>query len=66
MTDFAEPYDASRAQPMPQEPSPVARFLGLQDYSLAQRIENKKRGVGKQRYPVVGESINSSCSHYPN
>ncbi|KAJ3480719.1 hypothetical protein NLI96_g8157 [Meripilus lineatus] len=51
--EYADPYNATRAQPLPKEPTQLQRFLGYRDYSLAQRIENKKRGVGRQRYPVV-------------
>ncbi|TCD67090.1 hypothetical protein EIP91_000553 [Steccherinum ochraceum] len=52
--DFAEPYDASRAEGMDEKPrSSIARALGLRTRSLQQRIDDKKRGIGRQRRPYM-------------
>nr|GAT44117.1 predicted protein [Mycena chlorophos] len=48
--DYAEPYP----QPPPLDnKSPLARFFGGGESSLQQRIDMKKRGVGRQQYPFV-------------
>jgi hypothetical protein len=31
------------------------KFIGGSRYPLDQRIEDKKRGIGRQKYPVVGK-----------
>ena len=57
-TEYEEPYDESRARPLPEKATPFSRFLGTRDgSSLAQAIERKKRGIGRQRYPFVGASV---------
>jgi hypothetical protein len=38
----------------------LARWFDPGKYPLQQRIENKKRGIGRQRYPVVGPYIRLS------
>ncbi|KAF8213129.1 hypothetical protein K438DRAFT_1803438 [Mycena galopus ATCC 62051] len=51
-----DPYDAERAKPVAEKASgPFAQFLGVQEgkTSLEQRIDNKKRGIGRQRYPFL-------------
>ena len=48
---FTVPADKS-GQMMNAKPNMFQRYFGL--YPLAQRIEDKKRGVGVQRYPIVG------------
>ena len=49
--EYAEPYDdKSRA---PSEKAPLARLMDSGRYPLDQRIEDKKRGVGRQRYPFL-------------
>ncbi|KAL5495301.1 hypothetical protein ACEPAI_764 [Sanghuangporus weigelae] len=52
--EYQDPYNKDgeyNALPAKKE-SPLARFLGG-IYPLEQRIENKKRGIGRQRYPVL-------------
>ncbi|CAL1695233.1 unnamed protein product [Somion occarium] len=51
--DYSEPYDAARAQPLTDKPSVLAKSLGFRPVSLAQRIDDKKRGITRQRYPIV-------------
>ncbi|KAF8898829.1 hypothetical protein BD779DRAFT_1485725 [Infundibulicybe gibba] len=51
--EYADPYDATRAKPVAEKPSMLATFLSGGKYPLAQRIEDKKRGIGRQRFPVV-------------
>jgi hypothetical protein len=36
--------------------SPLQRFIGTGKYPLEQRIEDKKRGIGRQKHPFVGLS----------
>jgi hypothetical protein len=38
----------------------LARWFDPGKYPLEQRIENKRRGIGRQRYPVVGP-----CNRWP-
>jgi hypothetical protein len=40
--------------PVSEDKPILARWLDPGKYPLEQRIENKKRGIGRQRYPVVG------------
>lgn len=47
-------YNESRARPLPEKATPFSRLFGHSD-NLQQRIERKKRGIGRQKYPVVGE-----------
>ena len=51
-------YMNIEAKPLVQEPSsrsPFARFLGQgQLYPLEQRLDQKRRGIGRQRHPFVG------------
>ncbi|THH11749.1 hypothetical protein EW146_g7942 [Bondarzewia mesenterica] len=51
--EFAEAYDSSRAQPVAEKASPLNRFLSDGKYPLEQRIEDKKRGIGRQKYPFL-------------
>ncbi|KAJ6604570.1 hypothetical protein DFH09DRAFT_1123132 [Mycena vulgaris] len=53
--EYADPYDADRAKPVAEKASPFAQFLGMREgkSTLQQRIDMKKRGVGRQRYPFV-------------
>ncbi|KAJ7487518.1 hypothetical protein B0H11DRAFT_2013697 [Mycena galericulata] len=55
--EYSDPNDAELAKPGPvaEKASPFAQFLGLPEgkSSLQQRIDMKKRGVGRQRYPFV-------------
>ena len=54
-----EPYNATNARPMQEKARPLSRFLALAPgegkNSLQQRIDRKRRGIGRQRYPFVGE-----------
>jgi len=55
--DPSDPYDATHAKPVSEKASPLAKLLTPGDYGkypLDQRIEDKKRGIGRQRYPFVG------------
>ncbi|KAJ6509455.1 hypothetical protein C8R47DRAFT_26199 [Mycena vitilis] len=52
--EYADPYDAERAKPVSEKASPMAQFLGRDAPStLQQRIDRKKRGLGRQRYPFL-------------
>lgn len=35
--------------------------MGGGKYPIEQRIEDKKRGIGRQKYPFVGEVSNAVC-----
>lgn len=48
-----DPYDSSRALPVGEKPGAIAKFFNGGRYPLEQRIEDKKRGIGRQRYPFV-------------
>ncbi|KAF7306856.1 RHOMBOID-like protein [Mycena indigotica] len=48
--DYAEP---PQPPPPAEKASPFARFLGGGQSSLQQRIDMKRRGVGRQRYPYL-------------
>ena len=57
MSEYADPYDASRAKPISDKAAlPFVTFMGGGKYPLEQRIEDKKRGIGQQKYPFVGKS----------
>ncbi|CAA7258657.1 unnamed protein product [Cyclocybe aegerita] len=49
--EYGEPH--SRAGLPPSKEKPLAKFFASAKYPLDQRIENKKRGIGRQKYPVV-------------
>jgi hypothetical protein len=51
--EYADPYDADRAKPVNEKASPFANLMGGGKYPVEQRIEDKKRGIGRQRYPFV-------------
>lgn len=52
-----DPEDYSPGVGSKEKGFPLARFLGPGGkYPLAQRIEDKKRGIGRQKYPFVGMS----------
>lgn len=42
-----------RSKPITTRPHAVARYFGF--YPLDQRIEDKKRGIGVQKYPYIGK-----------
>ncbi|KAL0951302.1 hypothetical protein HGRIS_008011 [Hohenbuehelia grisea] len=49
-----DPYATNRALPSDEKKkSPFAGFLASGRYPIEQRIEDKKRGIGRQRYPFV-------------
>lgn len=58
-TEFA---DGQRSQLVAEKPSPWGRFLSDGKYPLEQRIEDKKRGIGRQKYPIVGTYLD--CTVY--
>ncbi|KAK0506343.1 hypothetical protein EDD18DRAFT_1122984 [Armillaria luteobubalina] len=51
--EYADPYNAERAKPVAEKAGPLARFLGEGRYPIEQRIEDKKRGIGRQKYPFL-------------
>ncbi|KAJ7103612.1 hypothetical protein B0H15DRAFT_875192 [Mycena belliarum] len=53
--EYADPYNAERSKPGAEKASPFVQFMGMHESrsSLQQRIDLKKRGVGRQRYPFV-------------
>lgn len=51
--EYLDPYDASRERPA-EKSSPFIQLLSSGKYPLEQRIEDKKRGIGRQKYPFVG------------
>jgi hypothetical protein len=53
--EYAEPHeDNSKAA---AEDVPLTSFMEREKYPLDQRIENKKRGIGRQRYPFLCTSF---------
>ena len=53
-TEYQDPYSKNGGlMADPKQESAVQRFFGGR-YPIEQRIENKKRGIGRQRYPFVG------------
>jgi hypothetical protein len=53
-SDYTDPFDASRAKSMVEEASPMAKLLNSTRYPLEQRIEDKRRRIGRQKYPFIG------------
>ncbi|KAF9044628.1 rhomboid-domain-containing protein [Hymenopellis radicata] len=54
--EYADPYNNTRAPPVPEKSGPLAKLLGgggAGRYPLEQRIEDKKRGIGRQRHPFL-------------
>jgi hypothetical protein len=52
---YAEPYDPTRAKPMADKgANTLSKVLGGSRYPLEQRIQDKKRGIPRQKYPFVG------------
>ncbi|KAJ4486031.1 hypothetical protein J3R30DRAFT_1439842 [Lentinula aciculospora] len=53
--EYADPYAPSSYQNQTTDKSsPFARFVGNEGkYPIEQRIENKKRGIGRQTYPFL-------------
>lgn len=52
-TEYAEP---SKDDPnsVPEKRTPFGTFLGTGKYPMEQRIEDKKRGIPRQKHPFVG------------
>ncbi|KAI6153658.1 hypothetical protein BKA82DRAFT_4092500 [Pisolithus tinctorius] len=50
--DYAEP-DHKEPKHVEESPDSWQKLLGTGKYPLEQRIEDKKRGIGRQRYPFV-------------
>lgn len=54
--DYADPtYNTERARPVMEKQSSISNLIGTGNYPIEQRIEDKKRGIGRQRYPFVGD-----------
>ncbi|KAE9408180.1 rhomboid-domain-containing protein [Gymnopus androsaceus JB14] len=53
--EYADPYTPNPLVQEADKSSPFSRFLGVDKgkYPLEQRIENKKRGIGRQRHPYL-------------
>ncbi len=54
LLEYADPTDVRPTTN--DKDKPLTRMFAGTRYPLEQRIENKKRGIGRQRYPFVGES----------
>ncbi|KAH8120280.1 rhomboid-domain-containing protein, partial [Phellopilus nigrolimitatus] len=50
--EYQDPYNNDGLVTEPAKESAFARFFGGK-YPVEQRIENKKRGIGRQRYPFL-------------
>lgn len=52
--EYADPQlpEGSHAKAQ-QEPTPFSKFLSSGKYPLEQRVEDKKRGIGRQKYPFL-------------
>ncbi|KAJ7125662.1 hypothetical protein C8R43DRAFT_898313 [Mycena crocata] len=57
--EYSDPYNADRAKPVAEKASPFAQFLGVREgkSTLQQRIDRKRRGEGRQRYPFVAWAL---------
>ncbi|KAF8078720.1 hypothetical protein FPV67DRAFT_1571718 [Lyophyllum atratum] len=51
--EYAEPPAMERSAPSTEKKTPLAAFLSQGKYPIEQRIEDKKRGIGRQKYPFV-------------
>ena len=65
-TEYADPYNADRAQPVAEKASPFGKFMAGAGgrYPVEQRIENKKRRIGRQKHPFVGEPVQCAFKIY--
>jgi hypothetical protein len=52
--EYADPTDVRGQNAVSEKASPLAALMGAGRYPLEQRIEDKKRGIGRQKYPFVG------------
>jgi hypothetical protein len=59
--DYADPSNPDRPKSVSE---PLAKLFGGGRYPLEQRIEDKKRGIGRQRYPFVGKSVSQAVSMF--
>ncbi|KAK1233014.1 hypothetical protein PQX77_003816 [Marasmius sp. AFHP31] len=60
--EYADPYKDQQAPLVSEAPNPFAnsrfgKFMAKGKYPIEQRIEDKKRGIGRQKSPFVGASI---------
>ena len=60
--EYAEPYGTSRNVPPDAETPAWSRFTNSARYPLEQRIEDKKRGIGRQRYPFVTWTLTGNAT----
>ncbi|KAF5375122.1 hypothetical protein D9758_000362 [Tetrapyrgos nigripes] len=54
--EYAEPHEEPQGKLVSEKSNAFSKFLGSGNpgkYPLEQRIEDKKRGIGRQRYPIV-------------
>lgn len=59
--EYQDPYGKGGQSAPPAKPdSMLQRFFGGR-YPIEQRIENKKRGIGRQRYPFLGTCGRTLC-----
>ncbi|PSR75863.1 hypothetical protein PHLCEN_2v8777 [Hermanssonia centrifuga] len=55
-----DPFDESRARPLAEKATPLSRLfanVGNGKVPVQQRIEEKKRGIGRQKYPFVAWTL---------
>lgn len=55
-SEYASDRDLFPPKTTDETASPMARFLGRGRYPIEQQIEDKRRGLGRQKYPFVGMS----------
>lgn len=59
--EYAEPYAGDqKSVPVPEKTSLPTWFPDVR-YPIEQRIEDKKRGIGRQRYPFLGVFLSVRC-----
>jgi len=52
--EYADPpYPFNHNPPVDEKPNMLSRWLGKAKYPLEQRIQDKKEGIGRQKYPFV-------------
>ena len=65
--EYADPYKDQQAPLVTEAPNPFAnsrfgKFMAKGRYPIEQRIEDKKRGIGRQKHPFVGASGHDSSN----
>jgi hypothetical protein len=55
LTDESTDFASTRVPPINDQRPLLARWFDPGKYPLQQRIEDKRRGIGRQKYPVVGQ-----------